>query len=120
MTLNINTIVQDADTFGAQARALLVPRGTAHWQTYPTAGTQHAVPGQPGISRELTEGSAHPAGRAAQTGQVRQFAVSHHAAFRHLRQGQVERRAAHLGGALRGFGGLGHFVYIRLNLSVCL
>ena len=74
MTLNIHAIVQDTDTFAAQTRTLFVARGTAHWQAYPTTGSQHPVPGQPRAFRQLAEHAPDPTRRAAQSGQLRQLA----------------------------------------------
>ncbi|MNQ81344.1 hypothetical protein D3C85_963610 [compost metagenome] len=94
MALNINTIVQDADAFHAQARPLFVARWGACWQADPAARAEYAVPGQRAVRGQLAEGTSHPASGATKAGQFRELAVTDYLAFRHLRQGDVECRSA--------------------------
>lgn len=96
MAPNIHTIVLDGDAFHTQSRTLFITGGAADRQTDAPAGAEYAVPGQPGVARQLAQSPPDPARGAAQPGKFGQLAITDDFAFRHLRERRVECRASDL------------------------
>ena len=66
MACHIHTIIGHIHAFCAQAGALFVARWRAQGKAQSATGTQHPVPGQAGVRRQLPQGASDPARRAAE------------------------------------------------------